>query len=143
MRKLFAIALVISMAGCAGTVTPKAVMDKQPSFDSSTPSQYPQDSNGFLKFIKGTTGNTLGGLITENAKRRFNMLVREYRIQFKEAYQVDLEQDMGTRTYMDGYGNMVWFMSAESLEYFARLSQWSRDVRDPDSIWMKLKDKVQ
>ena len=128
--------------GCAGTVTPNVVMDKEASYDTSTPSQYPQNSNGFLKFVKTERGDVVGGLITDNAKRRFNMLVRDYHIQFKEAYKVELKENDGIRSFMDEYKNMVWIMDAESLEYFARLSQWSRDARDPDSIWMKLKDKI-
>ena len=47
-----AAAVILSLAaGCASTVTPDPVKDLSPSYDSTTPKQYPNDSSGILELV--------------------------------------------------------------------------------------------
>jgi hypothetical protein len=138
-----AVAACVSLAaGCASTVTPDPVRDLAPSYDSTTPPQYPNDSSGVLDLIKNDRGEVVGALITAMARERYNSLIKAYRLQFRERHHVLLHPDDGVKTTRDKYGNAVWIMDADHLEDFILLNGWAKDDVPPDSVWQKVKASV-
>ena len=140
-RTLFAIALVLNLTGC-GTVTPTPVMDNESSIDSTIPQEYDPDAGWLLDFKKDEKGRVLAAVITNGARDRYNALISDYREQFRERYKVSLVLNAGILPFVDQYGNELWLIDAEHLEYFARLSGWAKDRLPADSVWMKLKGKL-
>lgn len=123
--------MVIAVTGC--TIFPDTVDDDSASYDASTPSQYDNKSGGFLFFTDD--GN---GVITDNARKRYNKLIDDYKNQFEEEKGVELEEDDGIKKHTDQYGNKVWEIDKQHLTYFALLNQWRKSKRKTDSIWSSL-----
>lgn len=131
----------LALAGCS-TITPDSVKATSEGYDASTPSQYPNNSSGFLKFMDDGKGNTTGALITTNALRRYNNLIRDYRLQYRAEKKQEIRELDGVTPTRDEHGNDVYFMDDQRLQVFFLLSRWSKDQKPADSVWQKLKDKL-
>lgn len=132
---------IFAFTGC-GTVSPSPVKDLQPSYDSTTPGQYPNDSSGILSMTTDAKGDVSGALITDGARSRFNSLVALYRLQYRQKHLVLLNPDDGISKAKDIYGNSVWLIDAEHLECFINLNLMSKGDVPPDSMWQKIKSTV-
>ena len=137
----YAITLLTLFICSCSTVTPNPIEDNQAAFDSSTPHGYDRYNSGIINIVR--VGNiTLGAHITDNAKERYNELIKAYRIQFRDQYKLSLEVDDGIKESGDGTGNRFWFIDEEHLEYFMRLNRWSKEGKESDTLWMKTKDLI-
>ena len=125
------LAIVLTLPGC--TIFPDTVDDDSASYEASTPSQYDNKNGGFLFFADN--GN---GVITDNARKRYNKLIDDYKNQFEEEKGVELKEDAGIKSHTDQYGNKVWEIDKQHLTYFALLNQWRKAKRKTDSIWSNI-----
>lgn len=124
------------------TITPSPIQDEMASYDSTVPKEYRQFSSGFLGFIENSEGEAESGILSDAALCRYNALISSYRIQFKETWKIDLDEDDGITPYTDKYGNKLHLIDVEHLQYFIKLNHWNKEDRPNDTAWMKLKDKV-
>lgn len=148
IQTLLAAILALSLSGCGsmtGTVTPnEVVIPNGPGFyDSTVPSQYDPRHGGYCYSIKNEKGGIIADVVSSGAKARYDTLVAAYAIQFKNFRHVTLNVGDGVEPIVDAYKNNLFKLDFEHMGYFAELARWSRDKKDPDSIWMRLKDKVQ
>jgi hypothetical protein len=135
---LFATSLV---NGC-GTVTLKPIDDNEPAFDSSTPMNYDNQNSGIVSLVR--VGNlTLGAKITDHKRDQYNELISKYKLQFKEKYSVLLSKDAGVIETEDQFGNHLWQIDTEHLQYFMRLVRWQKEGVEPDSLTLKAKQFIQ
>ena len=146
MTKLFAIGFLLSfMVGCS-TVTPDYVEDKKASADSSVPEGIGAHKGWFLFSTRDEKGEVNGGVITSQAKERYNNLIKSYRLRFFDVYKVEINENDGVQPYPIGESehsrSETWFIDAQHLEYYARLSTWAKNGTVDDSVWRKLKDKL-
>lgn len=123
-------------------MTPKPIEDTQASYDSSTPSQYDSKTSGLLGFTEDTNGRTDGALITNNALKKYNDLILDYAIQFKNEEKVSIDTNDGVKDFIDVYGNEVHWIDAQHLSYFLKLNRWRKEMRDPDTIWAKVRSRI-
>lgn len=144
VSKAFLLCLVvIVLAGC-GTITPNHVKPKTPAADSSTPIHYiiendgkDEFNNGFLKFIDHKV------LITQNKRADYNNNIESYKLQFKAKTGVTLTPDAGIEPYTDEWGNPLFLINKQYCGYLKELERMRLDETPVDSLWLKLKDKVQ
>lgn len=127
MKRLLVICLVISVfiAGC--TIAPRKAKDTISSFDSSSPAQYAQPNAGFLGFAEDGQG-----LITSNARDKYNNLIKLYHNSFKKEKAVDLKEDAGITLFKDKYGNSVYKIDSEHLIDFTILNNWRKNHKPVD-----------
>ena len=87
--KLFASFFLSSLllTSCA-TITPDKVDDKTASFDSTTPVNYDNLNSGVLGFTEDGSG-----IITSFGVERYNNLIEQYKIRFKEYKGVELHKN--------------------------------------------------
>ena len=128
-----------SFLSSCGTIAPMPIKDSEPAFDSSTPYGYDRYNSGVISLVR-YDDKTYGAHITDNARIRYNELIKAYRLQFRDQYKVLLEEDDGIKESGDGTGNRFWFIDAEHLQYFMRLNRWSKEGKPSDSIWDKTKE---
>lgn len=133
--------LNLFLIGC-GTITPNHVRDNEASFDDSVPKQYDQSKGWLLYTSKDKKGIVTGGVITPNARDRYNALVADYKIQYKAMHHQELSNDKGITPWQDKWKNQLYIIDAQHLEAFGRLSQMEKDRVAPDSAWQKIKDSV-
>lgn len=135
------IVALLSLCGCAGTVTPNHVMVNVASIDSSIPPQYDQSVGWLLKKVK-EKGVVTGGVITKNARDRYNYLIEDYAIQYKALHHELLFKDKGVIPWKDKWGNDLFIIDAQHLEAYGIISQMEKDQMAPDSAWQKLKNAL-
>ena len=136
MKKLASI-LVLNffLVGCA-TVTPNKIQDDKSSYDATTPKQYDKDNGGLISFVGDD------GLITRQARERYNNLIKMYRIKFKKEKAIDLIEDSGIKPYKDNFGNELFLIDSEHLVYFGVLNSWLKEKVSQDNILDKTIDKI-
>lgn len=121
---------------CA-TVTPDKVTDNTASFDSTTPQQYDPQNSGVIGFTADGKG-----ILTSNGVERYNSLIQDYKLQFREAKGVELAKNAGITEFLDKHGNLLFYIDHQHLVYFGILNGWRRDGKDIDNIWDKAKNLV-
>ena len=136
--KLFASFCLSSLllVSCA-TITPNKVEDNTASFDSSTPVNYDNLNSGIIGFTADGSG-----ILTNFGVQRYNSLIRDYKIRFKNAKGVELKENDGITETLDKNGNLLYNMDQQHLVYFGILNSWKKDGKDPDSLWDKAKSLV-
>ena len=136
MKKLASIlALNFIFIGCA-TVTPDKIQDDKSSYDATTPKQYDKDNGGLISFLGDDA------LITNQARERYNNLIKMYRIKFKKEKAIDLTEDSGIKPYKDSFGNELFLIDSEHLVYFSVLNSWLKEKVSQDNIIDKTMDKI-
>ena len=136
MKKLASIlALNFLFIGCA-TVTPNKIQDDKSSYDATTPKQYDKDNGGLISFLGDDA------LITNQARERYNNLIKMYRIKFKKEKAIDLNEDSGIKPYKDTFGNELFLIDSEHLVYFGVLNSWLKEKVSQDNIIDKTIDKI-
>jgi hypothetical protein len=140
MRKILkkfasVLALNFLLIGCA-TVTPNKIEDDKSSYDATTPKQYDKDNGGLISFIGDD------GLITNQARERYNNLIGMYRIKFKKEKAIDLKEDSGIKPYKDNFGNELYLIDSEHLVYFGVLNSWLKEKVPADNILDKTIYKI-
>jgi hypothetical protein len=135
--KKFVSVLVLNsfLIGCA-TVTPDKIQDEKSSYDGSTPKQYDKDNGGLISFIGDEA------VITNQARERYNNLIKMYRIKFKKEKAIDLKEDSGIKIYKDNFGNNLYLIDSEHLVYFGVLNSWLKEKVPQDNIIDKTIDKI-
>jgi len=136
LKKLASIlALNFLFIGCA-TVTPNKIQDDKSSYDATTPKQYDKDNGGLISFLGDDA------LITNQARERYNNLIKMYRIKFKKEKAIDLTEDSGVKSYKDNFGNELFLIDSEHLVYFGVLNSWLKEKVSQDNILDKTIDKI-
>jgi hypothetical protein len=136
LKKLASIlALNFIFIGCA-TVTPDKIQDDKSSYDATTPKQYDKDNGGLISFLGDDA------LITNQARERYNNLIKMYRIKFKKEKAIDLTEDSGIKPYKDSFGNELFLIDSEHLVYFSVLNSWLKEKVSQDNIIDKTMDKI-
>lgn len=102
-----AILLLAVAIGCAGTVTPRAAVRGEASWDGTN------QNSGVICLTNG------GALITGHARERYNALVGAYGARFAPA----LGMDAGIQP-IEGGG--AFWIDAEHLAAWAAMSRWRR-----------------
>lgn len=105
--------------------------------DVTTPIQYTSFSSGFINYLDDGRG-----LLTKGGRESYNALIDKYKLQFKDIYLIELSKDLGVLPYTDTYGNKIYVIDQQRLKYLLILKAWNRDQRDPDSIWLKIRNKI-
>ena len=133
--KSFAVICLSSflLASCA-TVTPDKVRDNTASFDSTTPQQYDSMNSGVIGF--GPDGR---GILTSNGVERYNNLIKDYKLQFRAAKGVELNENDGIVEFIDKHGNLLYYIDQQHMVYFGILNGWRRDGKEVDGLWDKAK----
>lgn len=124
------------LVSCA-TITPNKVEDNTASFDSSTPINYDNLNSGIVGFT--TDGS---GILTNFGVQRYNSLIRDYKIRFKNVKGVDLKENDGISEYVDQHKNILSKIDTQHFVYFGILNSWRKDGVEVDSLWDKAKDLV-
>lgn len=124
------------LVGCA-TITPDKVNDNTASFDSSTPVNYDNLNSGIIGFTDEGSG-----IITTFGINRYNNLIEQYKIRFKEFKGVDLKQNDGISNYVDKHGNVLYKIDAQHFVYYGVLNSWRKDGVESDSLWDKTKNLI-
>ena len=136
MKKFVSVLVLNSfLIGCA-TVTPDKIQDEKSSYDGSTPKQYDKDNGGLISFIGDEA------VITNQARERYNNLIKMYRIKFKKEKAIDLKEDSGIKIYKDNFGNNLYLIDSEHLVYFGVLNSWLKEKVPQDNIIDKTIDKI-
>jgi hypothetical protein len=117
------ILLSFFLFGC--TIAPKPIKDDIASFDSSTPPQYSNQNSGFLGFTDDGFG-----IITVNAKNKYNNLIELYKDVFFKEMGVKLVNNFGIKHHVDKYNNKLYAISPQALEYFIILNQWIKSGKE-------------
>ena len=135
--KKFVNVLVLNffLVSCA-TVTPNKIEDDKSSYDATTPKQYDKDNGGLISFIGDDA------LITNQARERYNNLIKMYRVKFKKEKAIDLKEDSGIKSYKDNFGNELYLIDSEHLVYFGVLNSWLKEKVPQDNIIDKTIDKI-
>ena len=102
--------LALCLCGCAGTVRPAPVTRAAASWDGTN------QNSGFICFTNG------GGIITGEAKRRYDSLRATYGAQ--ESPPV-----LAAAGISPGPGLATWFIDDEHLALFAKWTRWKREGR--------------
>jgi hypothetical protein len=136
--KLFASFCLSSLllTSCA-TITPDKVSDNTESFDSTTPVNYDNLNSGIIGFTEDSSG-----ILTPFGVERYNNLIEQYKIRFKEYKGVDLKKNDGISNYVDKHGNVLFKIDAQHFVYFGVLNSWRKDGVESDSLWDKAKNLV-
>ena len=124
------------LVGCA-TITPDKVEDGTASFDSTTPVNYDNLNSGILGFTEDGSG-----IITTFGVERYNNLIEQYKIRFKEFKGVELKKNDGISNYVDKHGNVLYKIDPQPFVYYGVLNSWRKDGVDSDSLWDKAKELV-
>ena len=124
------------LVGCA-TITPNKVEDGTASFDSTTPVNYDNLNSGIIGFTEDSSG-----IITTFGVERYNTLIEQYKIRFREYNGVKLMKNDGISNYVDKHGNILYKIDPQLLVYYGVLNSWRKDGVDSDSFWDKAKDLV-
>lgn len=142
--------LAINLSGCWLTVAPAPIKDLVHSHDSSTPAQYKeittvvvQKQKEPVKVVEGNSGflgfNDAGnGLITANARDKYNNLIELYAIKYKTDHAKVLVKDSGITPFIDKYGNQIYIIDKEHLVAFTTMNRWRKAQVPPDSFFSKL-----
>lgn len=136
--------LLIGLVLTSCTVTPDKVKPHSVGFDSTTPVGTNPQNGGLLDWIVNADGSTWGAIITSDGRDRYNTTIDMYRIQYKAEHGVDITRDTnGTTltTWKDGK-TPVYKIDAAHYKHLLMLNSWLNDKKDPDSVWMKIKDKL-
>lgn len=136
--KLFASFCLSSflLVGCA-TVTPDKVKDDTPSFDSTTPVNYDNLNSGIVGFTADGYG-----ILTNFGVQRYNSLIKDYKIRFKNVKGVELKENDGISEYVDQYKNVLSKIDQQHFIYYGILNSWRKDGVETDSLWDKAKELV-
>lgn len=134
----FFLGSAILLTGCS-TVIPPSIKDDVASYDDSTPAGYDACNGGFLGFADDD--NT--AFITDNARNVYNELIADYKEQFRDEYKLKLSRDDGISKGKDKFGNDLWKIDYQHLQYFMRLSRWAKEKRPVDSIWLKARHVIE
>ena len=136
--KLFASFCLSSLllVSCA-TITPNKVEDNTASFDSSTPVNYDNLNSGIIGFTADGSG-----ILTNFGVQRYNSLIRDYKIRFKNAKGVELKENDGISEYIDQHKNVLSKIDPQHFIYFGVLNSWRKDGVEVDSLWDKTKELV-
>lgn len=121
---------------------PSMIKDNSASYDSSTPSQYNAHNSGLIGYVTNGKGETVGAIITSNAKDRYNNLILSYVWQVYDAEKVKIKQGDGVEPYKDIYNNDLHIIDSEHLAYFMKMNRWKKEGRPDDGIWMRVKGGV-
>jgi hypothetical protein len=120
---LIIILVSIFSAGCTIVPKPYYIIGSTASFDSSTPAEQPLKQNsGFIGFLKN--GN---GIITENARQRYNNLVKEYGDKLLDDTGYKIEKDSGIFPIQGD--NVLYEIDQQHLFYFILINQWNKQNR--------------
>lgn len=134
--------LLLFASGC-GTVIPPNIESESVTYDPTTPESENGWNSGFIDFVKNERGETTGGLFTKGAIDRYNSLISDYRIQFKEETGREINVNDGVSLYKEQDGRQIYFLNSQRCSDFLRLNRWSKQPsRKKDSVWMQLKDKM-
>jgi hypothetical protein len=107
---VFALALVISVCGCVGTVRPAPVTRAMASWDGTN------QNSGFLCWTNG------GAIITEQARERYDGLRMTYGM--LESPVVRAGDGI-----QSGPDFATWFIDSQRLAYFSKWTRWKREGR--------------
>lgn len=105
--------------GC--TIAPKAVSSFRPTYDASTPFQYDPYNSGLLYYDKDGCA-----VITKNARDRYNLQIQQFQARLKREKSVVLTPDAGIFFFIDKYGNGVYKIDPQHLQYFIIMTAWIR-----------------
>jgi len=113
------ISSLLLISSCSNTIIPKRVSVTQPSFDGNV------QNSGFLGFTKEG-----GGIITENARERYNFLVSQYGTNYIPPLTLDagvslypLNSIIYLRNKKVGIvTNTVFQIDAQHLSYFLEMN---------------------
>lgn len=119
---------------------PSIITDESAAYDDSTPKEYNPNSSGFIGYVTGENDRTTGGIITKNAKTRYNNLLKDYAFQLYENERIQVKEDDGVEHYKDIYNNDLFIIHPQHLAYFMKMNRWKKEKRPVDSVWMKLKN---
>lgn len=97
---------ILVLSGCFGTVKPRIVKDSVASFDGN------ERNSGFIDFTHDGAG-----VITKNARDRYNLLIEQYGNRFTPP----LKQDSGISPNGENY-----IIDAEHLVKFATMNRWKK-----------------
>jgi len=106
------IAMVLALAGCAGTVTPHQVRDHGASFDGNA------RNSGFLGFDSDGRG-----IITPSARARYNSLAA--------LYGKRLDPPVGFDDGLTPTGTNTFLIDAQHLVDFSTMNRWKRQGWEP------------
>lgn len=112
---LLTIAALLVLSGCTSTVIPPHVEASAPSFDPSG-----AQNSGFLGWTNFEDAHV--GIITEDARERYNLLVAQYGRDFLPP----LNQDQGLRQMP---GTNTWFIMPAALVDFSTMNRWRKEGR--------------
>ena len=106
---LAVIFLCLLLMGCASTVTPRMVTDAAPSWDGTN------QNSGFVAYAADGQG-----IITANARARYNGLIVTYGARFVPPLQADagLTQSEGGKFLID----------QQHLAYFEKMNRWRKQA---------------
>jgi hypothetical protein len=124
------------LASCA-TITPDKVEDSTASFDSTTPVNYDNLNSGIIGF---TEDGSL--IITTFGVERYNSLIEQYKLRFKEFKGVELKKNDGISNYVDKHSNVLYKIDPQHFVYYGVLNSWRKDGIESDSLWDKAKNFV-
>lgn len=97
---------IVLLSGCTTTVTPRASISSQASWDGTN------QNSGFLQF-EGVTG-----VITPHARDRYNGLIEIYGKKFVPP----ILHDYGVWPYIGGN----YIISPQALTYFVQMNRWHK-----------------
>lgn len=129
---------ILLLSSCS-TVTPDVIKDNQSSYDSSTPKQYDSKNSGIIGFVTGDKEETTGAIVTSGFRNKYNNLIGAYSWQLYDSEKIKVKPDEGIEYYKDIYGNDLFIIQSQYLAYFLKMNRWKKEMRDDDSIWMKIK----
>lgn len=134
MKNTLKILLALSLFTGCGTITPDPVKDKAASYDSSTPEGYAKQNSGFLGFTLGEDGQSEGALLTQHAVDRYNFLINDYKVQFKEQTGIDINRGDGLSPTLTTSNLPIYKIDLEHLQYFLKLSRWKKEGHPSDTL---------
>ena len=105
---LFALALVICVCGCVGTVRPAPVTRSAASWDGTN------QNSGFISWTNG------GAIITEHARERYDGLRLTYGM-------LESPVVLAGDGIHAGPASATWFIDDEHLALFAKWTRWKRE----------------
>ena len=122
-KPILLLLVLLALTGCTIVPKPYFIVRTAPSFDSSTPEKYELKQNsGFIGFLKN--GN---GIITDNARKRYNNLIDEYGKKLLDDVSYKIEKDSGI-SRIEG-DNVLYEIDQQHLFYFILMNQWNKQNR--------------
>lgn len=103
---------IFIFTGCSTTVIPKPVITNAISWDNG------EQNGGFVGFI--SIGKNTYGVITSNARDRYNSLITIYSTNFIPPLIIDAGITPGSTTN-------TFIIDAQHLSYFATMNRWRKN----------------